>query len=184
MTATDLRVQRTLLAIKNAFLSLLRTRSFEETTVLDICQTALINPKTFYKYYAGKSALAGELIKAFKTEFAELQRQRLAIHDGEAFWRIAVPFYNDRRQTLLALWKINTKRHHLWQDMHEMIKQNFIRHARNKHPDTPAESWDFQAELFANMLLHGLHYAFTHHKQLEWAQLFDQAEQMVRIVKR
>ena len=54
MPQTDLRVIKTLRQIDNALLTLLSDMPFEKITVDLLCQVALVNRSTFYKYYKSK----------------------------------------------------------------------------------------------------------------------------------
>lgn len=181
---TDLRIKRTLHAIHTAFIELLQSTDFEQISVLMICEKAMINPKTFYKYYAGKSALAGEMIKRFKNNLALLQQERLTIQELPPFFQKVSDFFFNERLVLLALWKINTRRHHLWDDMHQMIVRTFIAHAQNHYPSSNESQWDFQANLFAVMLLNALKYQLEKGEILQMKTLFGQYEQMIALVQK
>lgn len=54
MAQTDLRVVKTLKQIDGALLECLSHTPFEKITVDQLCQAALINRSTFYKYYTSK----------------------------------------------------------------------------------------------------------------------------------
>ena len=51
---TDLRIQKTYLALQNAFEALLEEKRFEELTVNELCDKAMIRRTTFYKHFADK----------------------------------------------------------------------------------------------------------------------------------
>lgn len=180
---TGLRIQRTLYMIHTSFISLLQTHEFEQISVLMLCEKAMINPKTFYKYYAGKSALAGALIKQFKHELAQLQHERLTTPNPKQFLQIASQFFFDKRLMLLALWKINTKRHHLWQDMHEMIKITYMKKAQMHNPSIDTEMLHFQAHIFSVMLMNAIQYQLEHNKMIESEQMFAQFEQITHLIQ-
>ncbi len=50
----DLRVRRTKKALFDAFMNLLKEKSFDEITINELCDTAGIRRATFYKHYADK----------------------------------------------------------------------------------------------------------------------------------
>lgn len=50
----DLRIQKTYQALQNAFTQLLEEKNFEEITVNELCDTAMIRRTTFYKHFADK----------------------------------------------------------------------------------------------------------------------------------
>ncbi len=47
----DLRVQKTITAIYQAFEELILTTDYEKITVAELARRARINKKTFYRYY-------------------------------------------------------------------------------------------------------------------------------------
>lgn len=57
----DLRIVKTKKVIRDAFLELRKKHSLEKVKVKDLCETALINKTTFYKYYADVFDLSREL---------------------------------------------------------------------------------------------------------------------------
>ena len=64
----DLRIIKTRMNIKNAFIQLLRENDFNTITVQNILDRALINRKTFYNHYQDKYDLAEQLIQEFFNE--------------------------------------------------------------------------------------------------------------------
>ncbi|MGN0708097.1 MAG: TetR/AcrR family transcriptional regulator [Faecalibacterium sp.] len=51
---TDLRIQKTYLGLHNAFTALLEEKKFEDFTVNELCDRAMIRRATFYKHFADK----------------------------------------------------------------------------------------------------------------------------------
>jgi AcrR family transcriptional regulator len=54
---TDLRVRRTRKLLWDALMAEMSARAFEEITVSDICERAMVHRTTFYKHYEDKYAL-------------------------------------------------------------------------------------------------------------------------------
>ena len=50
----DLRIRKTYLSLHNAFTQLLEERKFEDFTVNELCDRAMIRRTTFYKHFADK----------------------------------------------------------------------------------------------------------------------------------
>lgn len=50
----DLRIRKTYLALHNAFMELLEEKRFEELSVNELCDRAMIRRTTFYKHFADK----------------------------------------------------------------------------------------------------------------------------------
>ena len=59
---TDLRVIKSKIAIRKAFLDLLREKDYHSITVSDIAKKAMINRKTFYFHYETKDDLYDEIL--------------------------------------------------------------------------------------------------------------------------
>src|SRR5690625_7756074 len=59
----DRRVRRTKSLIRNAFLTLLAKKRFDQITVTDIIQEADYNRATFYRHYHDKEDLVNQIIK-------------------------------------------------------------------------------------------------------------------------
>ena len=57
----DLRIRKTKIAVKEAFLYLRKNNALEKIKVKNICERAMINKTTFYKHYEDVYALANEL---------------------------------------------------------------------------------------------------------------------------
>lgn len=67
----DLRVQKTVTAIRQTFIDLLTDMDYEKITVKSLCERAKINKKTFYRYYETLDALLIELLEEFSNSYME-----------------------------------------------------------------------------------------------------------------
>jgi len=71
-TTTDLRIQKTYLALHNAFTELLETKRFEEFTVNELCTLSMIRRATFYKHFSDKydyfAFYTREMMEEFRRE--------------------------------------------------------------------------------------------------------------------
>lgn len=78
----DLRIQKTYLALHNAFTVLLEEKRFEELTVNELCDKAMIRRTTFYKHFADKY----EYFTFYIREIVSTFHDQLApdVLDGEA----------------------------------------------------------------------------------------------------
>ena len=57
----DLRVIKTIEAIKSSFEALICEKEYEKITVKELCDRARINKKTFYNYYPTLDDLLSEM---------------------------------------------------------------------------------------------------------------------------
>lgn len=181
----DLRIIKTHKAIREAFIDLLSEQNYDDITIQDILDKALINRATFYKYYTGKSDLVGQMIDEFRQQVEKILSDRL--NTDEKSLEMIMHCHGQRmfelRKQMLALWKIRTKRHNLYQDMFCMSKQNFIKLAKqqNKINDNDP-NLDYQATMMATLMIASLQYYFERNQPLP-QNLHDNWENMIYIVK-
>ena len=71
LNKNDLRVKKTKNALYNTLMELMKTKSFEEIKVSDICNAALINRSTFYAHYNDKYELLKDAIDNLKNSLIE-----------------------------------------------------------------------------------------------------------------
>ena len=67
----DLRVQKTIEAIRTAFEQMICEMDYHEMTVKELCERAKINKKTFYRYYPAMDDLLLELQMEISSEYIE-----------------------------------------------------------------------------------------------------------------
>ncbi len=76
--AEDLRVQKTIGAIRSAFEQMICGMDYHEMTVKELCEQAKINKKTFYRYYPTMDDLLLELQTEISSEYiGMISRYRL-----------------------------------------------------------------------------------------------------------
>lgn len=68
----DMRVEKTLSAIRKAFEEMIMEMDYEKITVKDLCERARINRKTFYCYYPTMDDLLGQLQLELSTEYINI----------------------------------------------------------------------------------------------------------------
>ncbi|WP_386695283.1 TetR/AcrR family transcriptional regulator [Lonepinella sp. MS14435] len=166
----DLRKERTQKHLRQALISLLNEKPYNKINVQEICDRAMINTSTFYRHFYGKSELAGAMIAEFKAEFEQIQHyarscERLSEFNAEQTARLF-----ELRHSLLALWKIDTPRHHLYQDMFASIQQQ-LRLFVAKQNKTCSE---FQTILFATTILTVMKYYFERDLPVPAQPLFEE----------
>jgi AcrR family transcriptional regulator len=73
---TDLRVIKTYKALTDAFLQMLSEKKFENITVNELCNRAMVRRATFYKHFADKVDFFVFVIRAKQAEFDAQIRQQ------------------------------------------------------------------------------------------------------------
>ena len=70
----DLRVRKTITAIRKAFEELICEKEYAFIKVSELCARSMVNKKTFYHYYPSLDALLAELQEELSSEYVELVR--------------------------------------------------------------------------------------------------------------
>ena len=65
----DLRIQKTHKTLIDAFLQLLQVKKFENITVNELCEAAMVRRATFYKHFADKYEFFTFLIQSIQRDF-------------------------------------------------------------------------------------------------------------------
>ena len=84
----DLRVQKTIVSIKENFEALICEKDYHEITVTELCARAKINKKTFYHYYPTLDDLLAEMQMELSTAYIELVKDYRLPEDAEKVNRI------------------------------------------------------------------------------------------------
>ena len=67
----DLRITRTRKSLIEAFITLMKQKKFEEITINDLCDEAMVRRTTFYRHFEDKYDLFNFVIKHYQQEFSE-----------------------------------------------------------------------------------------------------------------
>ncbi len=67
----DLRIRKTYKALKDTFLELLSEKKFEDITVNELCERAMVRRATFYKHFADKYDFFAFFIREIQEGFIE-----------------------------------------------------------------------------------------------------------------
>lgn len=65
---TDLRIKKTYTALENAFIALMEKKSFDEISVQELCDLAVIRRTTFYKHFSDKYEYLDYFIRSIRDE--------------------------------------------------------------------------------------------------------------------
>ncbi|WP_439257036.1 TetR/AcrR family transcriptional regulator [Lonepinella sp. BR2271] len=168
---TDLRIIRSHKLIRNALIELLNQKNYHDINVQDILDLAMVNRSTFYTYYSGKDDLVGKMMDDLKAEIKQLIELRQQANDLTQFFETAMPKWYELRHVLLALWKVHTPRHHLFEDMIKMFQKSFVQLAEGKsisETDLPLQSL-----LFAHSFLTAIRFFFEKNQKPDAKKIMD-----------
>ena len=161
MPQTDLRVVKTLKQIDEALLESLAEMPFEKITVDQLCQTAIINRSTFYKYYKSKYDLMEQYLKRTLNEFrkqmnvAFINASPDSIHNViyQKNFEKALQFIYKHKKEYMVLWSAPMEYgvfSEMVQVIHDNILDNLISDSNQSPPDLYA---DLYARLFASDMM-------------------------------
>ena len=86
----DLRVQRTYKMLKDAFLHLLNEKPFEQITVQEICETAMVRRTTFYQHFEDKQDFLQWFLLEKEREFVQYnQNTSSSATSREHYYQVA-----------------------------------------------------------------------------------------------
>ena len=86
MEKLDLRIQRTYRLLHDAFTDLMEEKRFEDITVGELCERAMIRRTTFYKHFADKYEYVTFYMQEIKEQFeAELLAQSPVKYSGDYY---------------------------------------------------------------------------------------------------
>lgn len=179
----DLRIIKTHKAIREAMVTLLHEKPYHEIYVQDILVKALVNRTTFYRHYTGKSDLAGKMIDDFKAQYIPLVRQRSESDNPTDFYRQLLPILAENGRLILALWKIDTPRHHLYRDMHDIIRENSRIVILRRYPDIDMQDLDYQIYIAPTLILENIRYHVERQLPIDLARLLSNLRQMLTVVE-
>lgn len=163
MSKTDLRVVKTLRQIDQALLENLRQRPFPKITVDQLCQSALINRSTFYKYYQDKFDLMdrylGRVMEEFRGQmdvaFVTASPQRVYDQIYQRNFQQALEFLLRNRETYMLLWNTPLERP-VFIEMVEIIHNNIMERLAAERGEMAGEYRryaDLYARLFASDMM-------------------------------
>lgn len=148
----DLRVIKTIYNIENSFIALLEEKNFSAITVQDILDRALINRKTFYRYYRDKYDLAEIVIHKFFSEIEQFfDKEKELDFITEAYQTL----YKNKRM-ILALWNVKTPEVDFYTSLLALMQQRYKSIIDMKSEKT--HNIELQCFLTATLMLQSMKY--------------------------
>ncbi|MFC6276358.1 TetR/AcrR family transcriptional regulator [Psittacicella hinzii] len=179
----DLRVTKTNKLIRSAMIQLLLTKPYEDIIVQDILDLAMVNRATFYKYYTGKDDLVGKMIADLKRRYFDLIRERLETRDFNVFFNKIFPQIFVLREEFLALWKIQTPRHRLYQEMVDIVSKRYLFFSEHAFPQRNPEDTKLQSIMFGNLVMTTMKYFFEAKVDIQHLNIVQQLKNILEMIQ-
>lgn len=171
MNKSDLRVIKTRNNIKSTFIQLLSEKDFEQITVQNILEKALINRSTFYKHFTDKYELARIISEEILSDYSTFLDERFmskSKHDLSQYIKNVYDRLLEQKDTLRALWKVNTGSIHLYDDMQMLLKNKYKAYIIDQYP-LNMDLTDYYACVYASLVMTTTKYIFEN-KELNITQ--------------
>ena len=132
----DLRIVKTKRNIENTFLKLLCSHTFEQITVKQILEEALISKGTFYAHYLDKYDLAEKIVTNTLQEFQNGIQERLegvlSKRNRQSFTTSLLKALHNTIPQLNLLKKIHTDKIDVQRSMHDIITAEYLLFQKQK----------------------------------------------------
>lgn len=179
MKRNDPRIIKTLRQIDTALLECIARLPFQKVTVDMICEHALINRSTFYKYHRDKYELLDRFLSAVLEEFSQQARTDFVLASptevGDAFYtRIFhdfVSFLYREKDKYLTLWSTDIGRK-IYEEMTGIVHDNILNKLNASSPgNEPALYRELYARLFASNLMTMVRWGFQHEREVDTEEI-------------
>lgn len=173
----DLRIQKTYLALTNAFLEMLEEMPFEQLTVNELCNRAMVRRATFYKHFADKYEFFTFFVQEIQHEFFERESQDEA--EPKSFYRNTIQSifdFVDENQTLVA----SIMKSNMFPVLLDMVSEQTALSVRERLEQDVRAGAEFPgspvilAQLFTGALISTVKWWVTEKERIPKAQVVEQ----------
>ena len=129
MEKSDLRIIKTKKALYDALRNLMKTKTFEEIKVSDICEEALINRSTFYAHFDDKYSLLESMIDNLKQDLTKNLNNNKSYATTKEYYIEIIRLYLDNieenKDTYLSI-AINNRNSILVDIIYDVIDKDIV----------------------------------------------------------
>lgn len=180
----DLRVIRTYKLLTEAFLQLMSKKHFEDITVNELCERAMIRRTTFYKHFADKYEFFGFFVRRLQSDFDTINPASKDYSDPYAFYisitRDVLNFFKCHEQFVSMVLGSNLLPT-LLNILSEQIISDItgkIKIAIKKGTSVPA-SPEIVASFFTGAIIHTIGYWLMQKKKISEEELIKEVEKIL-----
>ena len=127
----DLRILKTKKNLYAVFEELMKSQSFEDIKVADICSKAMINRSTFYAHYNDKYELLSEYINSLKSTLSNELEKNSSIRNVKEYYmemiKILLNHIELKKDTYAAV-MINNKNSITMDILYDVVNKDLIKH--------------------------------------------------------
>lgn len=173
----DLRIRKTYLALTNTFLKMLEEMPFEQLTVNELCNRAMVRRATFYKHFADKYEFFTFVVREIQREFFERDTPDAA--EPKSFYRNTIQsifdFVDENRMLVASIMKSNA-----FPVLLDEVSKQTARSVREKLEQDVRVGTEFPgspvilAQLFTGALISTVKWWVTEKERIPKAQVVEQ----------
>lgn len=182
----DLRITKTYLALTNALRELLMEKSFEELTVQELCDRAMVRRATFYKHFADKYEFFAFVVREIQASYDMRQLERPRVQSGreevEYIIRYALDYVDENRDLVRSVLQ-SSALEVLLGILTEQICMDVLvrfRGAKARGEDLPLDP-ELMANLFTGALIQGIRWWAVQPQPMDKEEV---AQQITRLLSR
>lgn len=131
----DLRIIKTRTNLYQTLEDLLKSSSFEEIKVSDICSYALINRSTFYAHYNDKYELLSDYIENRKNMLAKELEKNSSIKNTKEYYleliKLLLDYMDEKKDVYLKI-MINNKNSITMDIIYDAVSKDIIKHINSE----------------------------------------------------
>ncbi len=183
----DLRIQKTYMALTSTFFELLEEKRFEDITVNELCDRAMIRRATFYKHFGDKYELFTFIIREIQAEFDKEIADSLDTDMPIDFYitivRRVIQFFTEKERLIQSVLKsecfpslLRIFSEQVEFDIHQKLKEN-----AEKGYKLIADP-EVMAHFFTGAILETLQWWLTHKKPISMESVEKQIVDMMKAV--
>lgn len=186
-TKIDLRITRTYKSLTEAFLQLMSEKHFEDITVNELCERAMIRRTTFYKHFADKYEFFRFFVWRLQPDFDATSTALVNYQNLQSFYisifRHVLVFLKDNEQFVhmvlgsnMVLTLLDILSEQMASDIREKMKVGI-----NKGLNIPA-SPEIMASFFTGAMTHTVRWWLMQKKQITEEELIQEVEKILFVL--
>ena len=178
----DLRVQKTYQALSTAFIALLGEKSFEDITVQELCERAVIRRATFYLHFSDKYDFFAFFIRSVEQEFlhrlGEQGRDDVNVSEHMlGMTQQTILFFEDNQQIIDGCIK-SAMLPTLIQILSEEIQEEILERVRKQQENTI--SAEIAAAYYTGGIVQVLYYWLLHRNTVTKDELVSEVKKLLK----
>jgi len=178
----DLRVQKTYKSLHTAFSELLEEKTFEDFTVLELCERAMIRKNTFYLHFGDKYEYFNYYLSELREEFKNNIRSKKEYNDPNDYsiYMLQELFqFTKEHQSILKRLKQSNRMSFLYEALQEQVSLELYNVMININKNKPSPELDLLISFYAGGIVNTTYWWLNNPDKLDESTIAEKLLQMV-----